>query len=99
LDEPTAGLDPRHRLEFLEVLRRSHAERGGTVLLVTHEIAFAADVAGSVLILRDGRALAAGPARATLTAENLRRAFDVEFLVRDSGIDLVGLTPGSPVRP
>src|SRR6266511_4210872 len=38
LDEPVSGLDPRHRLEFLEILMKTHRERGTTVLLVTHEI-------------------------------------------------------------
>jgi iron complex transport system ATP-binding protein len=79
LDEPTAGLDPRHRLEFLQVLRRSHRERGGTVLLVTHEIDLAAEICDRVLLLRRGRALADGPPDDVLTAANLRRAFDVEF--------------------
>ncbi len=79
LDEPTAGLDPRHRLEFLQVLRRSHRERGGTVLLVTHEIDLAAELCDRVLLLRRGRALADGPPDEVLTAANLRRAFDVEF--------------------
>ncbi len=45
LDEPTAGLDPRHRLEFLETLWRVHGERRTTVLLVTHEIGLAAALA------------------------------------------------------
>ncbi len=77
LDEPTAGLDPRHRLEFLEVLRRIHRERRGTVLLVTHELDLAAELADRVLLLRQGRALASGPPAEALTPENLRRAFDV----------------------
>ena len=84
LDEPTAGLDPRHRLEFLAVLRRSHRERRGTVLLVTHEVDLAAELADRVLLLRRGRAIAAGPSATSLTPENLRRTFGVEFGVRDS---------------
>jgi iron-siderophore transport system ATP-binding protein len=98
LDEPTAGLDPRHRLEFLDVLRRSHRERRGTVLLVTHEIDLAADLADQVLLLRRGRALAAGPPTQALTAENLRRAFDVDFDVRDSRFRVAGL-PCAPSEP
>jgi ABC-type cobalamin/Fe3+-siderophores transport system ATPase subunit len=99
LDEPTAGLDPRHRLEFLEVLRRSHRERGGTVLLVTHEIDLAAELAGRVLLLRKGRALAEGPPAQTLTADNLRRAFDVRFDVSGSRFRVAGLSPSAPPEP
>ena len=85
LDEPTAGLDPRHRLEFLELLARVHRERGTTVVLVTHEIDLASDVAGRVVLLRAGRALAAGSAEETLTPELLRRAFGVESRIETDG--------------
>ena len=60
LDEPTAGLDPRHRLEFLETLWRVHRERKTTVVLVTHEIALAGDLATRVLLLKEGRTVAEG---------------------------------------
>jgi iron complex transport system ATP-binding protein len=95
LDEPTAGLDPRHRLEFLDVLRRSHRERQGTILLVTHELDLAAELADRVLLLRNGRAIGSGPAAEVLTPENLRRAFDVEFEIRDSRFKVSGLAPRS----
>jgi iron complex transport system ATP-binding protein len=95
LDEPTAGLDPRHRLEFLEVLRRNHRERGGTVLLVTHELDLAAELSDRVLLLRRGRALAQGTPGEVLTPENLRRAFDVEFAPGTSRFRAVDLPGGS----
>jgi iron complex transport system ATP-binding protein len=79
LDEPTAGLDPRHRLEFLETLWRVHGERRTTVLLVTHEIALAAALATSVLLLKSGRAIARGLRADVLTADNLSRAFGAPF--------------------
>lgn len=78
LDEPTANLDPRHRLEFLGTLRRVHRERRTTVLLVTHEMELAAGLADSLVLLRGGRTLAAGPTAQILTPENLRAAFDVD---------------------
>jgi iron complex transport system ATP-binding protein len=92
LDEPTAGLDPRHRLEFLETLRRVHGERRTTVLLVTHELAAAAELASRVLLLKDGRAIAEGPTAAVLTPERLREAFAVEF-ARSSQLTAVGSRP------
>jgi iron complex transport system ATP-binding protein len=78
LDEPTSGLDPRHRLDFLDVLHRTRAERGGTVLLATHEIDLARETAHRVVLLADGRTLAAGPPEETLAPDMLRRAFGVE---------------------
>jgi iron complex transport system ATP-binding protein len=79
LDEPTAGLDPRHRLEFLETLWRVHGERRTTVLLVTHEIGLAAELASSVLLLKGGRTIAEGTRAEVLTPENLERAYGAPF--------------------
>jgi len=86
LDEPTSGLDPRHRLEFLETLWRVHGERKTTVLLVTHEIALAGELASRVLLLKGGRTIAQGPRGEVLTAENLERAFEVRFERRADGL-------------
>ena len=95
LDEPTAGLDPRHRLDFLETLRRVHRERGTTVLLVTHEISVAADLASRVLLLRDGRAIAEGASAEVLTPAALREAFGVEF-ERSPQLSAVGARASEP---
>lgn len=53
-DEPTAGLDPEHRDALLARLRR-HADGGGGVLLVTHDLIAALPRADRVVILRGGR--------------------------------------------
>ena len=79
LDEPTAGLDPRHGLEFLETLWRVHRERGTTVLLVTHDIGLAAGLASAVLLLKAGRTIASGPRSEVLTPENLGLAYGAPF--------------------
>ncbi|MEO8430485.1 MAG: ABC transporter ATP-binding protein [Acidobacteriota bacterium] len=81
LDEPTAGLDPRHRFQFLEALTREHRARRTTVLLVTHEIELAAELADRIILLRDGRALASGPPAEALTRESIREAFAVDARV------------------
>jgi len=52
-DEPTSALDPELVGEVLKVMR-SLAEEGRTMLVVTHEIAFAKEVSTEVVYLRDG---------------------------------------------
>ncbi len=94
LDEPTSGLDPRHRVEFLDVLRRSHRERRFTIVLVTHEIELAAELADRILLIRHGRALAEGRPSEVLTAENLRRAFDVQFDLAGGRFSVIGPSSG-----
>ncbi len=52
-DEPTSALDPELVGEVLAVIR-DLAEEGRTMLLVTHEMAFAREVADRVVFLADG---------------------------------------------
>lgn len=53
LDEPTAGLDPRGRDMILGQIKAYHAEKGNTVLLVSHSMEDVAKFATKVLVLND----------------------------------------------
>ena len=59
-DEPTSALDPELVGEVLRVMRQL-AEEGRTMLVVTHEMAFARDVSTRVVFLDGGRVEAEGP--------------------------------------
>ncbi|XOQ47736.1 MAG: Glutamine transport ATP-binding protein GlnQ [Eubacteriales bacterium] len=52
-DEPTSALDPQMVGEVLEVMR-SLAKEGMTMVIVTHEMAFARDVSSRVVFMKDG---------------------------------------------
>ena len=65
-DEPTSSLDPELVGEVLAVMR-ALAEDGMTMVVVTHEIRFAQEVADRVLFLDHGRILEEGPAKQVLT--------------------------------
>ncbi|WP_188055894.1 ABC transporter ATP-binding protein [Sphingosinithalassobacter sp. CS137] len=79
-DEPLASLDPRHQLDLLEQLR-GLAGSGLGVVLVLHDLVQAARAADDVLLLKDGRVIAFGPAREVLSHQPLREAFGVEVMV------------------
>jgi polar amino acid transport system ATP-binding protein len=66
-DEPTSALDPELVHEVLKVMEEL-ADEGRTMLIVTHEIAFARDIADRVLFLDGGTIVEAGPAREVITA-------------------------------
>jgi len=66
-DEPTSALDPELVHEVLKVMEELAAE-GRTMLIVTHEIAFARDIADRVMFLDGGTIVEAGPARDVITA-------------------------------
>lgn len=65
LDEPTRGMDAASRAA-LELAIRSHAERGGAVVLATHDVELAARCATRVTVLGDGEVVADGEARRVL---------------------------------
>ena len=60
-DEPTSALDPERVGEVLRVMR-TLAEEGRTMLVVTHEMSFAREVASRVVFLHQGVIDADGPA-------------------------------------
>jgi energy-coupling factor transport system ATP-binding protein len=98
LDEPTRGMDPRHKVELARVLRRWTAD-GRCVLLVTHDVEFAARAATRVLVLGDGGVLADGPADEVLNG-SLFFSTQVNRLLRHAlpGVlheDQVGWGPSS----
>ena len=61
-DEPTSALDPELVGEVLAVIRRL-ASRGRTMMVVTHEMAFARDVADRCVFMADGKVVEHGPAK------------------------------------
>jgi polar amino acid transport system ATP-binding protein len=64
-DEPTSALDPELGVEVLAVMRQL-AEAGMTMIVVTHEMQFAADVSDRVVVMADGGVLEEGPPEVVL---------------------------------
>jgi len=67
LDEPTSALDPELVNEVLEVIRRLAIDDGLTMIISTHQIRFADEVADRVAFLSGGAILEEGPAHQVLT--------------------------------
>jgi iron complex transport system ATP-binding protein len=84
LDEPTRGLDLVAQHAFMEQVR-GIAQRGTTILLVTHHVDEIIPEIQRVILLRDGRVAADGPKAIVLTSEHLGRAFDAPLVVEEEG--------------
>ncbi|HMM26252.1 MAG TPA: ATP-binding cassette domain-containing protein, partial [Pseudoxanthomonas mexicana] len=84
LDEPTAGLDLVARRQFLGLMR-SLAQRGITLVLVTHHIEEIIPEIDRVLLLRDGAVCADGDRAGTLTEAQLSHVFGGPVQVRREG--------------
>jgi polar amino acid transport system permease protein len=67
LDEPTSALDPELVNEVLEVIRRLVIEDGLTMIIATHQLRFAEEVADRVVLLSGGVIVEEGPSRDVLT--------------------------------
>ena len=80
-DEPTSALDPELTGEVLRVIR-GLAEQHTTMVIVTHEMAFARDVADQVIFMDSGVIVEQGPARAVI--EHPREERTRQFLARYS---------------
>ncbi len=78
LDEPTSALDPELVNEVLEVIRRLAIDDGLTMIISTHQIRFADEVADRVAFLSRGVILEEGPAHEVLT--NPRHPVTARFL-------------------
>ena len=80
-DEPTSALDPELTGEVLRVIR-GLAEQRTTMIIVTHEMAFARDVADEVLFMDGGVIVERGPARQVI--EHPQEERTKQFLSRYS---------------
>lgn len=78
-DEITSALDPELVGEVLDVLRQLHRD-GMTMILATHEMTFASELADKVCFLDDGRILEEGPP--AMLFSNPKEARTREFLSR-----------------
>jgi len=76
LDEPCAGLDPVAREHFLQFLQRLARSRNApAMVLVTHHVEEIMPAFTHVLVLREGRVMAAGARREVLDSKILSQAF------------------------
>lgn len=71
-DEPTSALDPELTQEILAVIRGLAAEKM-TMVIVTHEMRFARDVADRILFMDGGVIVEQGPAREIIDAPKMER--------------------------
>ncbi|MGO7119455.1 amino acid ABC transporter permease/ATP-binding protein [Rhizobium leguminosarum] len=86
LDEPTSALDPELVSEVLEVIRRLAVEDGLTMVISTHQIGFARDVADRAVFLADGAIVEQGAADEMLVRpKNPRTAQFLQIMEDETG--------------
>ena len=81
-DEPTAALDPKHQLDVMQLIRR-YVDMGGGALVVGHEASLAARFADRLVWMRDGRIVADGTVKETMTAAMMAEIYGVSAQIGD----------------
>ncbi len=96
LDEPTAGLDPRSRLELLDRIRRLNREEKLTVIFVSHNMEEVAKLADRVYVMANGKAVCEGTPRQIFGNQELLRqhhigtpeSVDILYRLREQGYSI-----------
>lgn len=83
LDEPTNNLDIYHASNMMKIVRRLCDELGKTVVLVLHEINYAAFYSDYICAFVDGKIAEFGTVKEVLTKENLSRIYKVGFEIME----------------
>ena len=78
LDEPTVALDLAYQLELGDLLRDLQRRRPMAIAVSTHDLNFAAGLCRTLVLLKNGEVLAAGPTEEVLTPAGIRALYGVE---------------------
>ena len=77
LDEPIANLDIKYQLEILELIQKLQQKRRMLVIMAIHDLTWTLRVCTHLLVLKQGRLVAAGPTSDVLTEELVEDVFGV----------------------
>lgn len=83
LDEPTNNLDIYHASNMMKIVRRLCDELGKTVVLVLHEINYAAFYSDYICAFVDGKIAKFGTVEEVMTKENLSQIYKVDFEIME----------------
>lgn len=92
-DEPTTALDPLVRVQFVELLNQVRAQRGTSIILVTHDIGVIARLCDRVAVMYGGRVMEQGDVAEILASP--RHPYTQGLL--DATPDLARLEPTVPI--
>jgi len=95
LDEPASGLDPRARIELMEIIRELR-NLGKTIFISSHILSELADLCDHVTIIDRGKLRYTGTMAELLTGSKGLREFELGFISTDTELvsDALGLVPG-----
>jgi iron complex transport system ATP-binding protein len=85
LDEPTSFLDFKHQVGIYDLLKATQLEKGKTIVAVTHDINLATQYCDEILLLGADSSYHIGKTEAVLTAEQIKKVFNVDVFAGKVG--------------
>ena len=90
LDEPITGLDLRHQMDMLELLKSEVHQCDLTIVATLHDLTLAGQFADRLVLLDAGKVVLDGPAAAVIRSDELARCYGMTLRVVDvDGADVV----------
>lgn len=98
LDEPLNGLDLRHELEILDLIKEITVQRRITTVIALHDLNLVGKYADKIILLRDGDVYSSGTPKTVLTMETIRSVYGVNCKVANND-GVLQITPLCSIRP
>ena len=98
LDEPTSALDMRHQVRVMKAVRHL-ADTGHVVVMVLHDLAFAARWADRIVVLGRGRVVAEGAPAAVITSVMLAEVYGVRARVETCSAGFIQIAVDDLIAP
>ncbi len=96
LDEPTAALDLRWRLQVLQLVQR-HAQSGAAAVIAVHDLDLAARFCTRLTLLANRGVIASGAPQDVLTPERIAQVYGVRATVAQGEDGILTVRPIAPV--
>ena len=95
VDEPSAHLDIKYKIQIMEILKGLSRSRGLTVLIASHDINLLTRFCDRILLLSEGHIVDYGTAKQVVTEESIQRVFDIRVKVVEEEGTVYVLPTGS----
>ncbi len=95
VDEPSAHLDIKYKIQIMEILKGLSRSRGLTVLIASHDINLLTRFCDRILLLSEGHIVDYGTAKQVVTEESIQRVFDIRVKVVEEEETVYVLPTGS----
>ena len=79
LDEPLNNLDMKHSVQIMRTLRNLCRDKGKTIIIVIHEINFAANYSDYIVAMKEGKVLHFDSTKNIIQPHILKDIFDIDF--------------------